>query len=233
MKDIGLMSGTSIDTRAVLFDLDGTLLDTAPDMAAALNALRREEGLEPLAFADIRPLVSNGSTGLLRLSFPQVAGPPFEALRERFLDIYRASLADGTRLFAGMQGVLERLEANHIAWGIVTNKPGWLTEPLLEKLSLRQRAGVVVSGDTLLARKPDPAPLLHAATTLGLSPAECIYIGDAERDVLAARAAGMRVYVAMFGYIPAQERPREWPATGWLDGPEAVAQLIDALPPRT
>jgi phosphoglycolate phosphatase-like HAD superfamily hydrolase len=124
------------------------------------------------------------------------------------------------------------IEANHIAWGIVTNKPGWLTEPLLEKLNLRQRAGVVVSGDTLLARKPDPAPLLHAATELGLSPAECIYIGDAERDVLAARAAGMRVYVAMFGYIPAQERPREWPATGWLEGPEAVAQLIDALPPR-
>jgi anhydro-N-acetylmuramic acid kinase len=221
------------ETRAVLFDLDGTLLDTAPDMAAALNALRREEGLEPLALADIRPLVSNGSTGLLRLSFPQVAGAPFEALRERFLDIYRASLAAGTQLFAGMEAVLQRLEANHIAWGIVTNKPGWLTEPLLEKLSLRQRAGVVVSGDTLLARKPDPAPLLHAATELGLSPAECIYIGDAERDVLAARAAGMRVYVAMFGYIPAQERPREWPATGWLEGPEAVAQLIDALPPRT
>ena len=183
MKVIGLI------TRAVLFDLDGTLLDTAPDMAAALNTLRREEGLEPLAFADIRPLVSNGSTGLLRLSFPQVAGASFEALRERFLDIYRASLAAGTQLFAGMQAVLERLEANHIPWGIVTNKPGWLTEPLLEKLSLRQRAGVVVSGDTLLARKPDPAPLLHAATELGLSPAECIYIGDAERDVLAARAA--------------------------------------------
>jgi N-acetyl-D-muramate 6-phosphate phosphatase len=233
MKVIGLNPVPFPDTRAVLFDLDGTLLDTAPDMAAALNTLRREEGLEPLAFADIRPLVSNGSTGLLRLSFPQVAGPPFEALREPFLDIYRANLAAGTRLFAGMQEVLERLEANHIAWGIVTNKPGWLTEPLLEKLSLRHRAAVVVSGDTLLARKPDPAPLLHAATALGLSPAECIYIGDAERDVLAAHAAGMRVYVAMFGYIPAQERPREWPATGWLDGPEAVAQLLDALPPRT
>ena len=224
------MTTAPAGTRGVLFDLDGTLLDTAPDMGAALNILRREEEREPLALESIRPHVSHGSTAMIRLSFPEVAaGPEFEVLRRRFLDIYGDNLAIETRLYAGLEGALQRLEASGIAWGVVTNKPGWLAEPLLERLHLRQRAAVVISGDTLKARKPDPAPLLYAAERLGLAPAQCIYIGDAERDVLAARAAGMPVYVALFGYIPALERPREWPANGWLDTSRAVAELLDGL----
>jgi phosphoglycolate phosphatase len=220
-----------VATRGVLFDLDGTLLDTAPDMGAALNSLRREAGREPLSQESIRPHVSHGSTAMIRLAFPEVAaGPAFEVLRRRFLEIYNQGLAVETRMYAGLDQALQRLEVNGIAWGVVTNKPGWLAEPLLERMDLRRRAAVVVSGDTLKARKPDPAPLLYAAERLGLAPDECIYIGDAERDVLAARAAGMPVYVALFGYIPAQERPHEWPANGWLDTSRAVAELLAGLP---
>ncbi|HVW69969.1 MAG TPA: phosphoglycolate phosphatase [Steroidobacteraceae bacterium] len=214
----------------VLFDLDGTLLDTAHDMSAALNVLRSEEGCAPLPFETIRVWVSHGSTALIRLGFPGVAaGPAFEELRQRFLDIYRRDLAVSTRLYAGLEAALERLDVAGVAWGIVTNKPGWLTEPLLEELDLRRRPGVLVCGDTLTTRKPDPAPLLYAARSLDLRPGECIYVGDAERDVLAAKAAGMPVYVALFGYIPAQERPHEWPADGWLSTPGELSELLGSL----
>jgi anhydro-N-acetylmuramic acid kinase len=213
-------------TRAVLFDLDGTLLDTAPDMAGALNQLLQEQGRAPLPFESIRLLVSHGATALVSLAFAEAVEPAFGVLRARFLEIYRARLAVETRLYEGIAEALDRLESRGILWGIVTNKPGWLTEPLLEHFALRQRARVIVSGDTLAQRKPHPAPLLHAAEKLGVAPAECIYIGDAERDVLAAQAAGMQGFVALFGYIPANERPHEWPASGWLDTPLAMAALL-------
>ena len=215
----------------MLFDLDGTLLDTARDMAAALNELRQEEQLESLRFAEIRQLVSHGATALVRLAFPDADAVAFADLRERFLNIYRDRLGLETRPYDGILVALERLESSGIAWGIVTNKPAWLTEPLLEEVGLRGRARVVVSGDTLVERKPHPAPLLYAAERLGVRPHECIYIGDAERDVLAAQAAGMRVYVALFGYIPEFERPLQWPASGWLDSPERMARLLGSLRP--
>ena len=208
-------------TRAVLFDLDGTLLDTAPDMAGALNQLRSEEGRGALPFAMVRSLVSHGSGALVSLGFPGVVGSEFEALRAR--------LSLETQIYDGIQEALVHLESMDILWGIVTNKPGWLTEPLLEDLSLRHRARVVVSGDTLAERKPHPAPLLHAAGKLGLAPRHCVYVGDAERDVLAARAAGMKVYVALFGYIPENERPRDWPAEGWLESPLDMARWLRSL----
>ena len=216
-------------TRAVLFDLDGTLLDTAPDMVGALNELRREQHLDPLPFETVRPLVSHGATALVRLGFPDADPGLFRVLRERFLEIYRGRLCVETRVYDGLLDALQVLDARRLAWGVVTNKPGWLTEPLLERLALRNRARVIVSGDTLPERKPHPAPLLHAAKMLGALPDECIYIGDAERDVLAAQAAGMRVFVALFGYIPLDERPREWPASGWLESPVAVTRLLDEL----
>jgi N-acetyl-D-muramate 6-phosphate phosphatase len=216
-------------TRAVLFDLDGTLLDTAPDMAAALNRLLHEEGRPPLAFADIRPHVSHGSTALVRLGFGHTDESTFATLRQRYLEVYRQNLADQTQLFDGVDSALQRLEAAGIPWGVVTNKPGWLTEPLLEQLELRHRAQVVVSGDTLKERKPHPAPLLHAANELGVAAEDCIYIGDAERDVLAGRAAGMKVFVALFGYIPVEENPENWPATGWLKDPTEMIVLLDSL----
>jgi N-acetyl-D-muramate 6-phosphate phosphatase len=220
---------TPENTRAVLFDLDGTLLDTAPDMVGALNELRREENLDALQFGAVRPLVSHGATALVRLAFPAASGAAFTRVRDRFLEIYRARLTAETRVYEGVLDVLDRFDAEGFPWGIVTNKPSWLTEPLLERFALRTRARVIVSGDTLPERKPHPAPLLYAAETLGVTPFECIYIGDAERDVLAARAAGMRVFVALFGYIPSDERPHEWPASGWLDSPQAMATLLEGL----
>jgi N-acetyl-D-muramate 6-phosphate phosphatase len=223
------MSTAPRNTRAVLLDLDGTLLDTAPDMVAALNELLQEKGHGPLPFDQVRQLVSHGALALVRLGFPQTPGPALEELRGRYLEIYRGCLAARTRPYDGVDTALGRLESAGIAWGVVTNKPGWLTEPLLEELGLRGRAGVVVSGDTLAERKPHPAPLLHAAKALAVPPSECIYIGDAERDVLAARAAGMEVFVAMFGYIPENERPLAWPASGWLESPRALALLLDSI----
>jgi len=217
------------DTRAVLFDLDGTLLDTAPDMAGSLNQLLQEQGREPLPLESIRRLVSHGATALVNLAFPGVTEPLFGVLRVRFLEIYRGRLAVETRIYEGLAEALDRLDSGGVPWGVVTNKAGWLTEPLLEHFALHRRAGVIVSGDTLTQRKPHPAPLLHAAAGLGVAPAECIYIGDAERDVLAAQAAGMKVFVALFGYIPADERPHDWPASGWLDSPQALAQLLGSI----
>jgi N-acetyl-D-muramate 6-phosphate phosphatase len=217
------------NTRAVLLDLDGTLLDTAPDMVAALNELLREKGHAPLPFEEVRQLVSHGALALVRLGFPHTPDLALEELRAHYLGIYRGCLAARTRPYDGVAAALERLESAGIAWGVVTNKPGWLTEPLLEQLGLRARAGVVVSGDTLPERKPHPAPLLHAARTLDVPPSQCIYIGDAERDVLAARAAGMEVFVAMFGYIPQNELPLTWPASGWLESPRELAMLLDSI----
>jgi phosphoglycolate phosphatase len=212
--------------RGVLFDLDGTLLDTAPDMAEALNRLREAEGLQRLPFERIRPLVSHGAPRLVRFAFDDPELERFESLRKRFLDLYSGALAVHTRLFDGFEYVLERVERAGMRWGIVTNKPGWLTTPLLAQLGLAARCGCVVAGDTLTERKPHPLPLLHAASLLGLAPGECAYVGDAERDVQAARNAGMIPLVAGFGYLGEDEDPGAW-------GPEAIfacpEDLIDWL----
>jgi N-acetyl-D-muramate 6-phosphate phosphatase len=196
--------------RGVLFDLDGTLLDTAPDMAGAINQLLVDEGMEALPFERIRPHVSHGAQRLVRLAFGEPESQRFEELRRRFLDFYRADIARHTRLFDGFDAVLDAIEAAGLRWGIVTNKPGWLTAPLLEELGLAARSGCVVSGDTLSERKPHPMQLLHAASLLGLEPRECVYMGDAERDVQAARNAGMIPLVAGFGYLGAGEDPNNW-----------------------
>lgn len=204
---------------AVLFDLDGTLLDTAPDMAAALNRLLAEEGIAPLPFATIRPHVSQGSPRLLELCFGRPEPAQFEVLRQRFLDHYQRGLADQTRIFAGYERVLEVLETAGLRWGIVTNKPGWLTEPLLAALGLLDRSGCTVSGDTLSERKPHPLPLQHAARVLGLPAERCVYVGDAERDVQAARSAGMMAVVAGFGYLGTDTDPASWQADAILEQP--------------
>jgi phosphoglycolate phosphatase len=202
--------------RAVLFDLDGTLLDTAPDMVGALNALRREQGLAPLPFDALRPAVSHGAARLVKCGFPDADMPRALELQRRFLEIYRGALADGTRLFPGMGAVLDAIDARRLKSGIVTNKPAWLTEPLLEQLGLRARFSTVVSGDTLAERKPHPLPLLHAAGLAGVAPGECVYVGDAERDVQAAHAAGMPALVAAYGYLDDGEDPAPWGADAYL-----------------
>lgn len=225
------MSTRDRAARAVLFDLDGTLLDTAPDMGAALNALRMETGLEPLAPATIRPHVSHGSAALIHLAFGERHVRELDGLRARFLDLYRARLACDTRLFAGGEWTLTELERRGLPWGVVTNKPGWLTEPLLEALGLADRAGCVIAGDTLPERKPHPRPLLLGAERLATHPSHCVYVGDAERDMVAARAAGMVALVAGFGYIGDWEGAERWPQDGWLHTPEDLIAWLESAPP--
>lgn len=214
------MSGAA-RAHAALFDLDGTLLDTAPDLAAALNALLAEEQRAALELHIVRPHVSNGAIAVLRTGFPEldIHGEAFEQLRQRFLRHYRATLTVHTRLFPGYEAVLATLEQHRMPWGIITNKAAWLTEPLLDALGLRTRAACVLSGDTLAERKPHPRPLLVAAQRIGVAPAACVYVGDALRDVQAARAAGMVPLGVRFGYLNAADEPDGWPVAGWLDEP--------------
>lgn len=212
---------------AVLFDLDGTLLDTAPDMVPALNELLAEESRAPLAYVGARSQVSNGVPGLLRLAFGALAEEPHERLRTRYLQLYGRRLAEETRLFAGMAQVLQWLEARQIPWGVVTNKPAALTEPLLEQLDLHARCACVVSGDTVARRKPDPLPLVHALDIIGVPPSTAIYVGDAARDITAGRAAGMRTVAALYGYIPAGEDPQAWGADHDIRHPLELLELLD------
>ena len=216
-------------SACVLFDLDGTLLDTAPDLAAALNRLRRERGQSELPPAVIRPTVSHGSPGMLKLGFGlEPDDARYAELNQRFLALYREAIAVQTALFPGMAEVLTHLEAVGIPWGVVTNKPGWLTEPLLKALALWARAACVVSGDTLSKRKPDPEPLWYACERAGATPARSVYVGDAERDVRAGNQAGMITLVAGFGYLSAEDRPEEWGAAGVLDRPADLLGWLDA-----
>jgi phosphoglycolate phosphatase len=212
--------------RAVLFDMDGTLLDTAPDMVNALNALRCERGLAPLPYETVRSAVSHGAARVVRIGFESVAEPEFTQLQQRFLEIYRGALSVQTRLFPGMEAVLDELDARGLKYGIVTNKAAWLTEPLLEQLQLRSRFACVVSGDTTAERKPHPLPLLHAAALAGVAPESCVYVGDAQRDVEAAHAAGMPALVANYGYLRADEDSRSWGGDVYLQRP---VDLLDWL----
>ena len=213
----------------VLFDLDGTLLDTAPDMTAAVNRLRQERHLPALPVAAIRPTVSHGSPGMLKAGFGLTPDDPLYAeLNPRFLALYREAIAVETALFPGMAEVLDYLEAGSIRWGVVTNKPGWLTEPLLKALDLWPRMACVVSGDTLSARKPDPEPLLYACARIGALPGRSLYVGDAERDILAGKQAGMTALVAGFGYLGAEDRPEHWNADGFLQRPADLLAWLGA-----
>jgi phosphoglycolate phosphatase len=209
--------------RAVLFDLDGTLLDTAPDMVGALNALRQERQLALLPYAAIRSSVSHGAARVVQAGFPDADPESQQQLQRRFLEIYRGALCRETRLFPGMDEVLNELASLGIKSGIVTNKAAWLTDPLLAELGLRARFACVVSGDTVAERKPHPLPLLHAAALAEVTPSECIYVGDAERDVQAAHRAAMPALVANYGYLRADENSADWGAEGYLN------QALDLL----
>ncbi|MGQ0659011.1 MAG: phosphoglycolate phosphatase [Chromatiales bacterium] len=213
----------------VLLDLDGTLLDTAPDLAFALNAVRAEEDLPPLPFATIRPHVSNGARALIKLGFQtSETDPRFERRRQRLLAVYHENLCRETSLFPGMEAVVDEIERRGGKWGVVTNKPGWLTEPLLAQLGLYRRVACVVSGDTVTRRKPHPDPLLHAAQLARSVPAECVYVGDAVRDSQAARAAGMGILAAAFGYIEPEEDPYHWGADAVIEHPSEILAWVSA-----
>lgn len=214
--------------RTVLFDLDGTLADTAPDLAYALNTLLGEHGRPALPYPRIRPVASHGAAALIELGFGIArTDPHFVPLRERFLEIYRAHLTRETRLFPGMPELLDALAARGLNWGIVTNKPAFLTDPLVEQLGLRDDLACVVSGDTTANRKPHPEPMLHACQLAGSRPEECLYIGDAARDIEAGKAAGMQALVALFGYIGADDQPERWGADGLIQSPGEILDWLD------
>ncbi len=214
--------------RSVLFDLDGTLLDTAPDLAYALNRVLEEQGLAAMPYEQIRPKVSHGAKALVKLGFNlEPENERYAPLRQRLLDIYRANLARETQLFPGMDSVLTAIERQGLNWGVVTNKPAWLTDPLLHMLGLSKRAACVVSGDTTGNSKPHPEPMLHACQQVGSRPQQAIYIGDAPRDIEAGRNAGLRTLVALFGYLEPHDRPESWGADGSIERPE---DLLDWLP---
>ncbi|NJO17219.1 MAG: HAD-IA family hydrolase [Thioploca sp.] len=216
--------------QTVLFDLDGTLLDTAPDLALALNILLVEHQHQPLPLAKIRPWVSLGTTMLIKKGFNLgETESSIDTLRQRFLTIYREHLADQTSLFPGMEEVLTTLESKQIQWGVVTNKAARLTDPLLQQLGLAKRSICNISGDTLAQCKPHPAPLLHACQLARSIPEQCIYIGDASRDIEAGHRAGMRTLIALYGYIEDHETPAQWGATGMLNQPLDLLSWVNEV----
>ncbi len=213
--------------RLVLFDLDGTLADTAPDLAYALNQTLIRHGHQALPYEKIRPHVSHGSPALVRLGFGiEPEDDQFARYREDLLSVYQNNLARETELFPGMSTVLETLEQHAVGWGIVTNKPAWLTDPLIEAMGLSKRATCVVSGDTTANSKPHPQPILHACRLSDTPPHECVYVGDAERDITAGRRAGTHTLAALFGYLEHHERPHEWGADDMVSEPTEILLKI-------
>lgn len=211
--------------QAVLFDLDGTLADTAPDLAAALNRMRQDRGMEALPLASLRPMASHGARGLIQIGF--ALGPDhadYQSLRDEFLRNYAHDICVRTRLFPGVEWVLRQLVDRAIPWGIVTNKVATLTQQLLACMLLPFPPGCVVSGDTTAKPKPAPDPLLHASAVLGVPAHRCLYVGDDVRDIQAAHAAGMGAVAAAYGYCGHQE-PHHWGAQFILEEPTQLLQL--------
>ena len=217
-----------INIRTILFDLDGTLADTAPDLAYALNTVLEEQCRRTLSFDTIRPIVSHGTNALIYLGFELAPDDEsFDPIQRRLLEIYKSNIANKTRLFPGMAEVLEEIEARGMNWGVVTNKPGYLTEPLMTALNLHQRAACIVSGDTTKNRKPDPEPMFYAAMLVGSAPHTCLYVGDAARDIEAGRRAGMLTLAALFGYIGDHDNPSAWGAHGMIESPKEIIEWLD------
>jgi phosphoglycolate phosphatase len=212
--------------KAVLFDLDGTLADTAPDLTYALNCVRGARGLPALRLAATRPFASQGARGLIGAGFNMKPGDAgYDALRDEFLAAYAGNLCRETRLFPGIPQLLDQLETRALPWGVVTNKAERFTLPLLELLKVRARAACVIGGDTTGSIKPHPAPLLAASRAIGLAPQACIYLGDDQRDVDAGRAAGMKTAVAKWGYLNG-EHPERWNADSMIDEPQDLLRLL-------
>ena len=213
--------------KAILFDLDGTFADTAPDLAAALNHVRGLHDLPALPLEVLRPQASHGSIGLLRLGFGvDLDAPNFNDLREAFLEHYTAHICDHTTLFPGMAQLVNTLEQRGLPWGIVTNKPHRFTVPLMQELGYAERAACLVSGDTCTRAKPHPDPLLKASEIMDIAPANCIYLGDDLRDMEAAHAAGMRCIIAGYGYIHVQADLGSWHADGDINTPLELLNYI-------
>ena len=212
--------------RAVLFDLDGTFADTAPDLGYAVNQMRLARGLAPVPDAITRPVTSSGARGLLGAGFgitPDHAD--FPAMRDEFLNLYAANLCRDTRLFDGMAALIDALESRAITWGIVTNKAERFALPLMTLLGYGTRAACIIGGDTTGKLKPHPAPLYAAAQAIRCPPEHCLYVGDDERDIQAGKAAGMKTVAVRYGYLNGSN-PAEWGADSVVDHPQNILQLL-------
>ena len=211
--------------QAVLFDLDGTLVDSAPDFIAVINRMRADRGRDAMALADLRPVVSKGARAMLSAGFPGVEASERERWVQEFLDLYELELGQHGKPFEGIEAMLAALEANGSTWGIVTNKPEYLARKLMPLLGWESRCAVLVGGDTLPVRKPDPLPLLHAAQAIGVDARDCVYVGDDERDIIAARAAEMPSVVALWGYRLHEEDPFAWQGDVLIHAPVELCEV--------
>jgi 2-phosphoglycolate phosphatase len=214
------------DFDAVLFDLDGTLVDTAPDMVRVLQDMQASRGYDLVAYEVGRRYVSNGAIGLLRLAFPDEAIDFGDAMHYEYLERYAQMICDESRVFDGLAELLDLLDDAGRPWGVVTNKPEHLTLPLMDALGLAERSACTVSGDSLPVRKPDPGPLLHACDIAGVDAWRSIYIGDAARDIEAGLAAGMSTIAAGYGYITEDDDPREWGADILASDTQELTQIV-------
>ena len=212
--------------EAVLFDLDGTLVDTAPDMVDALVKVQTNEGHRPVSYEIARSHVSHGAAGLINLAFPDVDADTHERLRLQFLERYEQAVCVRSTLFNGLETLLDQLDAATVPWGVVTNKPMRMTDPLMAALGIDVRAACAVSGDTIPQRKPDPAPLLLASKHTGVAPSRSVYIGDAARDIQAGRAAGMHTVAAAYGYVTSDDDPSAWDAHELVANTEELTHLV-------
>jgi phosphoglycolate phosphatase len=214
--------------QGVLFDLDGTLLDSAPDLYAALKAQCEEMQVAAPPYAMVREVVSRGSRAILRCAFPDIDDAALAALLPRYLELYQVMMAEHTRPFEGVDELLSSLESQGIRWGVVTNKPGFLTDDLLVRIGWAPRAAAVVSGDTLPVKKPDPAPVLLACERAGLDPSRCLFVGDDRRDVLAGAAAGLYTVAVRWGYLDGGD-PSEWNADLVVDHPSELTGRLKVI----
>lgn len=215
------------DVEAVLFDLDGTLIDSAPDLGAAADKMRIDRGLESLAPSRYRPMAGAGARGMLGVAFGLAPeAPEFIALREEFFVNYEQRMLLNTEAFDGVAELVEALGARGLPWGVVTNKAKRFTDPLTQAMPLFSTARAVVSGDTTPFAKPHPEPLFEAARRLGVDPVACVYVGDDERDILAGRAAGMRTVVAAYGYMGEQADAARWGADVTISSPIELLQWL-------
>jgi phosphoglycolate phosphatase len=218
----------TLETQAVLFDLDGTLIDSAPDLGAAADQMRTDRGLAPLPLDRYRPMAGAGARGMLGVAFGITPdAPEFIALRDEFFLNYEARMLRNTQVFAGVAELVEALCARGLSWGVVTNKSVRFTDPLTRAIPLFGTARAIVSGDTTPYAKPHPEPLLEAARRLGVAPTSCIYVGDDERDMTAGRAAGMRTIAATYGYMGERAEVARWEADAAIASPLELLQLLE------
>ncbi|HTD29000.1 MAG TPA: phosphoglycolate phosphatase [Xanthomonadaceae bacterium] len=216
--------------ECVLFDLDGTLVDSAPDLLVAVNRVLADASAVPLSLAVFRPIVSKGARAMLALAFPDLDAEQRDRLVPSLLDYYETAIAEHSEAFDGVQSLLRRIERAGLCWGIVTNKPEALARKVVHAMGWSDRCAILVGGDTLAAKKPDPAQLLHACAALKTTPERSVYVGDDERDVQAARAAGMPSVIALWGYREAHDDPSKWGADRSIAHPlELCFELADGI----